>query len=179
MTDENPFELDDENETGADASAGSDSASMKELRDAYKRIEKENKAFKADQAKREADSRNALVASTFKEVGLNEKHATLFAKVNPEVEVTADAVKAFAAEYDLTTSDGGTVDAPAPVDAPSGPKPVMTGSAAPDLGTLTPEEAMKLPVEERNKLKEAGRIESLPHNEDGSLAIDWLEGIRP
>lgn len=115
MADINPF-LDDEDE---DETPQADNTNFKQLRDYAKKLEKEkSKADKelaslrdfksqADQAKRQAE-----VAQVFGSVGLSEKHSALFLKINPDGEVTAEDVAAFAEEYELPRQEAA---APAPV----------------------------------------------------------------
>lgn len=184
MSDLNPFDdLDDDlNETGGDG--GTDSNPVKQVREALKRerqrakeLETQLNELAAFKASIEEKQRDEVLTVTFKEVGLNEKHAALFKKLNPEAEITADAVRAFASEYELPTVSGDVVTPPE-APAPTGIRPVVTGSSAPDLGTVTIEDAAKLPPEEASRLLAAGRVERVPKDEGGSVAIDWLEGMR-
>jgi hypothetical protein len=139
---ENPFALDEDVEEDEEQSeAPSENQSFAELRKAYKRTERQNKAFEKELADlREFKStvvqeqRRGQVESVFKEVGLSPKHALLFEKVNPEAEITPEVVQTFAAEYDLITQAGDSVQAPEV--APTGFTPVVTGTS-PAAGMLT------------------------------------------
>jgi hypothetical protein len=116
---------------------GGDTGSNKsfaDLRKYAKRMEREvkeakaaNETLTAFQAEVLAERKAAALDTVFKEVGLSPKHAALFAKVNPDAEPTADAVKAFAAEYELATVQGEAVEAPEP--EAEGLTPIVKGSA--------------------------------------------------
>ena len=132
MADGNAEEFDwDSIEDGGDAGSNK---SFADLRKYAKRMEREAKAaqerteaLEAFQAEVLAERKAATLDTVFKEVGLSPKHAALFAKVNPDAEPTADAVKAFAAEYELATVAGESVEAPAP--EAEGLTPIVKGSA--------------------------------------------------
>ena len=53
----------------------------------------------------EADHRNLLATTTFKEAKLNPKHAELFLKVNGDAPITAEAATKFAEEYGLAPTE--------------------------------------------------------------------------
>jgi hypothetical protein len=108
-------EVDDEN----DGASGTDSKNFADLRKYARKMEREAKAAQAQveeltsfRTEVLAERRTADLDRVFSEVGLSPKHAALFAKVNPDAEVTADAVKSFAAEYELTAATGDPIDAP-------------------------------------------------------------------
>jgi hypothetical protein len=87
---------------------GSDNSVIKQLRDWGKENEKRAKEFEKT-AKKASDALSVYqekekltqISSVFKEVGLPEKNAALFQKLNPEGEVTEETVRAFAEEYAL------------------------------------------------------------------------------
>lgn len=118
---------------GDESDSGAESKDFVTLRKYARKQEREAKALAAEietlrafKAEVEQAKRAETLVSTFKEVGLSEKHAELFAKVNPEAEITADAVKAFANEYSLPTVE--TQEVPdAPDVQPNGFTPVVTG----------------------------------------------------
>jgi hypothetical protein len=92
-----------------------------ELRDARDRaIESRDQA--------QAELREFKAGVFFKDAGLESKHAELFLKTNPDVEVTEQAALAFAEEYNLQP-------AVAPEPAPTEPAP------APDSGPAVPADA--------------------------------------
>lgn len=162
-----------------------------ELRKAYNRAEKERKAlaaeieelrtFRAEITERETQAR---VQSVFEEVGLNPAHAKLFKALNPDVGpdgVTAEAVAAFASEYQLVTTSGEPVSEPEPKT--EGFKPVATPSGS---GTgpavMSLDDAKQLIHEGRydevNKLYQEGRVERMERDANGAPVVDWLEGMR-
>lgn len=160
-----PFDdLDDEDES-SEKEPEQANTSFEELRKAYKRAERERKAlaveaeelrtFKSTIVEKE---RSTLLETILKENGLSPKHATLFAKINPEAEITAETVLGFAKEYDLVTTDGERVEAPE--GAPAGFNPISTGVGG-DLKQYTREELDVLIYtnpELANKLVETGRV---------------------
>lgn len=153
----NPFDTsdDDENETGADGGTGAESQNMADLRKYAKSLEK-----KYGQAEKEVarlsefestvlgERREQAVQGAFTEVGLNPKHAELFKRLNTEGEVTVDAVKAFAAQYELATVQGEQVENP-PAAPPAGFTPVTAGSPAP---------LAKMSMDDVNKLLSDGQL---------------------
>lgn len=85
-----------------------DNQTIKSIRDHAKALERQLKAQEREletlrslRDQYESDARRAKTAAVFTEVGLSEKHATLFAALNPDVEPDAETVKAFAEEYGL------------------------------------------------------------------------------
>lgn len=152
-------------ETGADGAG--DNPSFKALRQAFKRQEKQIKALEKEieplreyKTTTEAEKRGTAIEAAFKEVGLKPEHAELFSAVNPEAEVTAESVQAFAAKYGLATVDGSGVGEPGPSDA-AGFAPVTTGTT-PGSNTMTHEQAMELVrqgrADEVNRAREQGRL---------------------
>jgi len=85
---------------------------VKQLRDALKAKDKERKellteleelrSFKQEMAHRESV---ANAAKVFSAVGLSEKQAELFIKLNPEAEVNPETVREFAESYGLPVSE--------------------------------------------------------------------------
>lgn len=143
-----PFALDDEDTDENQVEDGDANKNFTELRKAYKRSERQLKATEKELEDLRvfkqtvvAETRKGQIESTFKEVGLSPKHALLFEKVNPEAEVSAEVVQAFAAEYDLPTQAGEQVEAPTP--QPQGFNPVTTGTT-PAAGMLTHDDIMEL-----------------------------------
>ncbi len=130
----------DEGDTAPQATE--DNKTIKQMRDALDRAEKRVKSYERQVEKLSefqtsvlTERKNQAVTQVFTEVGLSPKHAELFKKVNPDLEVdavTADAVKAFASEYELAASGGEVPDAPEV--KPEGFTPVTTGTGP---GTLT------------------------------------------
>lgn len=103
----NDWELDEmENEN---------SSTIKSIRDHAKNLERQLKAQEREletlrkmRDQYEADARRAKAQAAFAEVGLSEKHATLFAALNPDAEPDVEAVKAFAEEYGLAPAPAST-----------------------------------------------------------------------
>jgi hypothetical protein len=128
-TEDDQFDL-DALEDGGDAGSNKNFA---DLRKYARKMEREAKAANAKveelstfQASVLEERRTAALDTVFKEVGLSPKHAALFAKVNPDADITADAVKSFAAEYELATVTGDVVAAPE--TEASGLTPIIKGS---------------------------------------------------
>ena len=139
MSDEvDPFSVDDDENEG-DAAPQADNSTIKQMREALERAEKRNKTYEKQLEKLTefqntvlGERREQAVTSVFTEAGLNPKHAELYKRLNPDIEVesiTADAVNAFASEYGLAASSGEVPEAPEV--QPEGFTPVTTGSAAP------------------------------------------------
>lgn len=141
-----PFSLEDDglDEGGSTPAVEDSNKSFKQLRDAYKKLEKDRakeakelERLRGFEAEVLGERKEKAITSVFNEVGLNPKHAELFKRVNPDVQVdsiNADAVKAFAAEFELPTSAGEVPEAPAPEAV--GFTPVTTGTGSPG-GMLT------------------------------------------
>ena len=72
-------------------------AKEKEARNLAKEL-KELQVFKAEYDQKE---KIRSLAETFTQVGLTDKHAELFYKLNPEAEATVESVSAFANDYQL------------------------------------------------------------------------------
>ena len=139
---------DDDDETGTDGAPGADSKNFADLRRFANKRDREAKQYETELSSLrefkegvEKEKRASVIEATFKEVGLNPKHADLFSKLNADAEVTVDIVKNFASEYELPTIAGQSVP---PVDAPpAGFNPVTSGSPAP-LAKLTMEDINKM-----------------------------------
>lgn len=138
MTELDPFaSLDDEeNDEGNEQNQTPDNKSFQDLRKAFREAKKAHKTLLTEaeelrtfKAQVETEKRDGAITAAFTQVGLNPKHAALFTKVNPDVEVTPEIVQAFANEYELVTQTGETVDAPE-VKA-GGFTPVVAGASAP------------------------------------------------
>lgn len=117
----------------------------------------ELRAFKDERVK--TDRENAI-GTVFGEVGLNPKHAKLYAALYPEGDATTETVAQFASEYGLVTTEG------EPVAAPEVPKPGFTPTVINEgtaLGSkiYTNEEFAELLKTDPNKafqLHQAGRV---------------------
>lgn len=72
-------------------------AKEKEARNLAKEL-KELQTFKAEYDQKE---KIRSLAETFTQVGLTDKHAELFYRLNPEAEATVESVSAFAKDYQL------------------------------------------------------------------------------
>jgi hypothetical protein len=160
---DNDQDTDDGDETPV---AGSeDSSTIKEIRSALRRSERARKAESAElqelrsfREEYQEKQRASTVADLFKEASLNPAHAKLFLALNPDGEPTLDAVKAFASENALVTTDGQTVDAPA-----DGFVPPDTGNP-PVQGKVTQQELMKIYRENPQRARqlwEKGMVETV------------------
>jgi hypothetical protein len=156
-----PSDDDDDVDTGeGDTAPPADNTTIKQMREALDRAEKRNKTYEKTVEKLTefqsgvlAERKDQAVTKVFTEVGLNPKHADLYKKLNPDLEVdaiTAEAVNAFASQYELATSSGEVPDAPEV--KPAGFTPVTTGTAAP---------ASKLTSEDINKMLADGDIDGV------------------
>lgn len=92
-----------------------DNQTIKSIRDHAKSLERQLKAQEREletlrnlRDQYEQEARKAKTAKVFTEVGLSEKHATLFAALNPDAEPDAESVKAFAEEYGLAMQTADT-----------------------------------------------------------------------
>lgn len=128
------FNLDDypgegEGDQGASGAGSNNFAEVRKYARKQERLAKELASkveeLTAFQAEVLQERKATTLDTVFKEVGLSPKHAALFAKVNPEADVTADTVKAFAAEYDLATVGEEIV---APERDAEGITPIVKGS---------------------------------------------------
>jgi dihydroorotate dehydrogenase len=167
MADDDLFGSDDDLDTSSQ-----DNKSFKELRTAYNRTEKERKALETEVTELRSfkdtvvqDQKKAALESTFREVGLNPKHVPLFEKINPDLDpasINRDAVAAFAAEYELVTTAGTTVETPE--EKPVGFTPVVTGTGTPST---------KLSMEDINKMLRAGDSEGVAKAfKDGRVEVE-------
>jgi hypothetical protein len=173
---DNPFDFEDE-----DDQAGSENQNFKQLRDYAKKLEKqvnsltrEVEPLRSFKQETETEKRQVEVAKVFEGAGLSGKHAALYLRVNPEAEVTPDAVLDFAVEYELPRVEVAAVAEEAPAFDPAAeriveiPRPEAIGSppadggAGPTATVITDvHEAEKLSVDnpaEYMRLKQLGRI---------------------
>lgn len=136
MADDLPFEDDDVQDEGDTAPQADTNKSFADLRKYANRLERDLKKTTAEVEELrtfksgivEVQTQQAI-NSIFTEVGLNPKHADLFKAVNKELSpetVSKEAVAKFAAEYELVTNSGETVEAPE--EKPAGFTPVTTGT---------------------------------------------------
>jgi len=136
----------------------------KQLR-SYEKELSELRSFREERVKAE---RTAAVESTFKDVGLNPKHAKLWAALNPEAEPTAEAVAGFAAEYGLVTENGEQVEAPAP---PSFTPTLPTGAG--------PAQATKISRAEFRQMYDRDPANALKLLEQGRVETEVADFARP
>ena len=101
------------------------SAAQRKLAKAEKELE-ELRAFRAERVK--SDRENSIT-KVFSEVGLDPRHARLFAALNPEGEATAELVATFANEYGLVATTGEEVEAPAAPERGFTPTVIAEGQA--------------------------------------------------
>ena len=177
MSEADPFDVDDDVVTTdeGDVAPSGDNKTIKQMREAVERAERRAKNAEKQLEKLTefqntvlAERREQAVSSVFTEAGLNPKHAELYKRINPDIEVdaiTADAVTAFAAEYGLATSSGDVPEAPEV--KPEGFTPVTTGNAAPSASISDEQISQWLNegnLEAVNKAFKDGRVqkESVP-----------------
>jgi peptidoglycan/xylan/chitin deacetylase (PgdA/CDA1 family) len=139
------------------------------LRAHIRKLEKELKAATGELEtlrtfKTEYDSKlKATTAETvFKDLGLTEKQAALFMKVNPDTDPSPASAKAFAEEYGFTVTEN---DESTEEEGSFTPTPTTSGVPAPGkiwesdewykLYDSNPQEAMKLAAQGRVKLATA------------------------
>ena len=99
---------DDQTDDDEETSGKQKDNPVKQLRDALKAAQRENKELKKQIAplqefktQYETEQKVAGASKSFEKYGLTQKHAELFLKLNPETEVSDEVIKGFAAEYSL------------------------------------------------------------------------------
>lgn len=142
--------LDDDDEGNEDLEPKSNKV-IQDIRRAYRKLEKDHKALLAEteelrtfKSERVIAERNEQVGAAFKEVGLNEKHAKLWAALNPDTEVSSKAVAEWAVEYGL--AEEGSLQAPAGEEPPATDAPSFrpTTGASPVAAQMSPAELKDL-----------------------------------
>ena len=130
----------------------------KQLR-AYEKELGDLRAFREEHVKAE---RATVIESTFKEVGLNPKHAKLFSALNPDADpaaITKEAIATFASEYSLAPEGETELEAP---PAPTGFVPMSSSMASAPSGTVSREEWIRMSAADPVKaeaLLNAGRVD--------------------
>ena len=140
-----------------------------ELRGHARKLEKQLRTYEKEladlRAYREEHvkvERTTAIESTFKEVGLNPKHAKLYSALNPDVEpaaITKEAIATFASEYSLAPEEGSVVEAPLQA---TGFVPTSTSMASAPSGVVSRDEWMRLSATDPVKaeaLWSAGRVD--------------------
>ena len=133
MTDGNLF-LDDEDDTSAEESSNKADAAFAKQRKQIDRLEKELAELRAFKAERDKTDRETSIGGMFTQVGLNPKHARLYAALNPEGDATPEQVAAFAAEFGLVTAEG---EQPATPTPEPGFTPAVIGGQPLSAGVLS------------------------------------------
>ena len=160
--------LDENDETNEQVTTQVDSKPFTELRSHARKLEKqlrtqerELEELRSFRDERVYLERTAKIESTFKDVGFNPKHGKLWGALNPETEVTPEAVATFAAEYGLVTESGAEVEAPAPPQF----APTISSSSNPATETkISRVEFQQLYASDPAsaiKLLEAGRVDTV------------------
>ena len=184
----NPF-LEDEDETNQ---PDLENQNFKQLRDYAKKLErqvssasKELEQLRQFQAEVQAEKRAATVAQVFKKVGLSEKHAGLFAKINADAELTEEAVIAFASEYDQPRQEVQAPEGEASVEEissgnivelnPAEAQPAKTGFA-PAQPAGVPSGTIITSYEEAVKLQTSNPAEFARLFQAGRVKLDKLPG---
>lgn len=128
---------DDDLETGS----GQETNPFKELRAHAKKLEKDLKARDAEleelrsfRQQYQAEQREKAAAAEFEKLGLTAKQAKLYAKLNPDEDITEQAVVSFARDYGFIAEE--TPDPKNEADF----KPVAIAGASPVKGTVSYEE---------------------------------------
>lgn len=111
-----------------------DNQTIKSIRDHAKSLERQLKQQERElenlrnlRDTYEQEARRAKAAAVFAQAGLSEKHAALFAAVNPDVEPDEDAVKSFAEEYGLAVKAAEEAEEKLQTDEP-GFSPIASGT---------------------------------------------------
>ena len=125
----------------------------KELKTREKELE-ELKSFKAEVENRQ---KRELLERSFEQVGLNVKHAELFAAVRPDAEPTVEAVRAFAVEY-------GFISAPADDEEES-----ESDGFSPTPPSGVPAHKKRLTSEEFDSLYKSNPLEAMKAAEEGRV----------
>ena len=126
---------------------------------AYEKELADLRAYREEHVKAE---RNVVIESSFKEAGLNPKHAKLFSALNPDVDpaaITKEAIATFASEYSLAPEEGSVVEAPLQA---TGFVPTSTSMASAPSGVVSRDEWMRLSATDPVKaeaLWSAGRVD--------------------
>jgi hypothetical protein len=137
MTDDSTFSFDDET---IEEEQEQRPNPVRELRKTLKARDKELKEYKAEleelrafRTQYEAEKKVADSTASFEKYGLSPKHVELYFKMNPDAEVTPEAIKGFAEDYALPyrEPEGEPGDQSGPVSRPSDTKPF----APADTGT--------------------------------------------
>lgn len=150
---------DDEVDTNREQDAATKRANA-ERRKQEKVLEAEVTELRAFKADREKFDRENTIGTVFAEVGLNPKHAKLYAALNPEGDATPQTVAQFAADYGLTTTEGEPVAVPE-VPATGFVPTVITEGTALGSKMYSHEEFMELlqtNPEKAMQLHKAGRV---------------------
>lgn len=141
--------LDDEEDNSEDERQAPANRAFAEQRNAIKKLERELKKAQSrieQLTPYEEQVKMQGVKEAFSKVGLSEKHAVLFRKTVGEVEITEDAVRSFAEEYELPIKNA---EPPQETEVEQPPAPVFpppvqgAGPGAPE-GIFTPEQAAEL-----------------------------------
>jgi len=119
-------------------------AKEKEARNLAKEL-KELQSFKAEYDQKE---KIRSLAETFTQVGLTDKHAELFYKLNPEAEATVESVSAFAKDYQLPLKLEEN-ETPAPTD--NRPFIPASGGSSDETGYVTREQLDQMYAENPRK----------------------------
>jgi hypothetical protein len=142
------FLLDPDEESEEQQPTAEESKPFTELRKHARKLEKALKERETEldelrrfRQEREQREREQAIATTFEQVGLNPKHARLFAALNPNVEPTTEVVAQFAQEHDLVTGDA---KVPEPQPAAAFAPTLPSGGAAPTVVITDPAEAAAL-----------------------------------
>lgn len=160
------FTLDDDEETEVDDKSNP----MKTLRDHAKSLERKAKAYekeleelRAFKVKFESEAKSRTAGEIFSQLGLSEKQAALFLKVNPDAEVDLASAKAFAEEYGFAIDESQVDESEAVETGGFSPSPTTGGKPAPGkifsseewyaLYKENPAEAMKIANQGRVKLQ--------------------------
>lgn len=131
---------------------------LKQVRAHVKALEKELDELREFKVTATAEGRKRAALDAFKGIGLSEKQADLYLKVNPEGEISVDNVKLFAEEYgfkaaneaaesETSEEEGDESGAFAPVSSTDGTPPsgkVYNSSEWFDLYMKNPAEALAI-----------------------------------
>ena len=110
---------------------------LKTVRAHVKQLEKELDELRKFKTDTTTEVRTRTATEAFKALKLSEKQADLFLRLNPEGEVTAEAVRAFATEYGFTPQEASSEEGEeTKTDEGTAFKPVSTSEGTPAAGKM-------------------------------------------
>lgn len=155
----------------------SEDTNIPQMRETIERLSKENAGLKKDNSDLQGQLRVRDARDTMRQAGYNPKHGDLYAAMNPEGEITAEAVSTFAEEQGLptftadsaasddagdSTNDGGADTTQLAAMSGSGSRGGDGGAGGADVQTMTRAEWKQLYADDPVAARQAvasGRVE--------------------